>query len=82
MVKRSPTLGALVSTKTKCIKVIFIGKIKLVPVAFLMALSIITFYTKSHVLNRMWLLMKSADLELGCLQKKHINVVSGLSETG
>ena len=40
MVKRSPTLGALVSTKTKCIKVISIGKITLVPVAFLVALSI------------------------------------------
>ena len=32
MVKRSPTLGTLVSTKTKCIKLIFIGKITLVPV--------------------------------------------------
>ena len=42
MVKRSPTLGALVSTKTKCIKVIFIGKITLAPVAFLMALSILS----------------------------------------
>ena len=41
MVKRSPTLGTLVSTKTKCIKQIFIGKITLVPVAFLMALSIV-----------------------------------------
>ena len=40
MVKRSPTLGALVSSKTKCIKLIFIGKIALLPVAFLMALSI------------------------------------------
>ena len=40
MVKRSPKLGTLVSTKTKCIKLIFIGKITLVPVAFLMALSI------------------------------------------
>ena len=40
MVKRSPTLGTLVSTKTKCIKLKFIGKITLVPVAFLMALSI------------------------------------------
>ena len=40
-VQRSPTLGALVSTKTKCIKLIFIGKIALVPVAFLMTLSII-----------------------------------------
>ena len=40
MVKRSPTLGTLVSTTTKCIKLIFIGKITLVPVAFLMALSI------------------------------------------
>ena len=40
MVKPSPTLGALVSIKTKCIKVICIGKITLVPVAFLMALSI------------------------------------------
>ena len=40
MVKRSPTLGALVSTKPKCIKLIFIGKVTLVPVAFLMALSI------------------------------------------
>ena len=38
--KRSPTLGALVSTKTKCIKLIFIGKLSLVPVAFLIALSI------------------------------------------
>ena len=40
--KRSPTLGTLVSIKTKCIKLIFIGKITLVPVAFLMALSILT----------------------------------------
>ena len=40
LVKRSPTLGTLVSTTTKCIKLIFIGKIILVPVAFLMALSI------------------------------------------
>ena len=40
MVKRSSTLGALVNSKTKCIKLIFIGKITLVPVAFLMALSI------------------------------------------
>ena len=31
---------ALVITQTKCIKLIFIGKITLVPVAFLMALSI------------------------------------------
>ena len=38
MVKRSTRM--LVSTKTKCIKLIFIGKITLVPVAFLMALSI------------------------------------------
>ena len=42
MVKRSPTLGTLISTNTKCIKLIFIGKITLVPVAFLMALSIYT----------------------------------------
>ena len=41
LVKRSPTLVAIVSTKTKCIKLIFIGKITLVPVAFLMALSIV-----------------------------------------
>ena len=41
MVERSRTLGTLVSTKTKCIKLIFIGKITLVPVAFLMALSIV-----------------------------------------
>ena len=41
MVKRSPSLETLVSTKTKCIKLIFIGKITLVPVAFLMALSIL-----------------------------------------
>ena len=34
LVKRSPALGALVSTKTKCMKLIFIGKITLVPVAF------------------------------------------------
>ena len=47
LVKRSPTLRALVSTKTKCIKLIFIGKITLVPVAFLMALSI---YSFSHEL--------------------------------
>ena len=39
--KGSPTLGALVRTKTKCIKLIFIGKITLVPVAILMALSIV-----------------------------------------
>ena len=44
MVKRSPTLGALVSTKTKCIKLIFIGKITLVPVAFLISLSIYHWY--------------------------------------
>ena len=41
LVKRSSTLGALVSTKTKFIKLIFIRKITLVPVAFLMALSIL-----------------------------------------
>ena len=40
LVKRSPTLGTFVSTKTKCIKLIFIGKITLVPDAFLMALTI------------------------------------------
>ena len=40
LVKRSPTLGTLVSTKTNCIKLIFIGKNTLDPVAFLMALSI------------------------------------------
>ena len=40
LVKLSPTLGTLLSTKTKCIKLIFIGKITIVPVAFLMALSI------------------------------------------
>ena len=34
LVKRSPTLEALVGTKSKCIKLIFIGKITLVPVAF------------------------------------------------
>ena len=44
LVKRSPTLGTLISTKTKCIKLIFIGKITLVPVAFLMALSIYRFF--------------------------------------
>ena len=38
--KRSPTSGTLDSAKTKCIKLIFIGKITLVPVAFLIALSI------------------------------------------
>ena len=43
LVKRSLTLGTLVSTKTKCIKLIFIEKITLVPVAFLMALSIYYF---------------------------------------
>ena len=37
LVKRSPTLGTLVSTKTKCLKLISIMKITLVPVAFLMA---------------------------------------------
>ena len=41
MVKHSPTLGTLVSTKTMCIKLIFIGKITLVPFAFLTALSIV-----------------------------------------
>ena len=46
MVKHSHTLGTLVSSKTKCIKLIFIGKITLVPVAFLMALSIV-FTTQS-----------------------------------
>ena len=34
-------------TKTKCIKLIFIGKITLVPVAFLMALSIDALYVGS-----------------------------------
>ena len=51
-VKRSPTLGTLVSTKTRCIKLIFIGKITLVPVAFLMALSILVhLYRYVHVSN-------------------------------
>ena len=39
MVKRFPTLGTLVSTKTKCIQLKFIGKISLVPVVLLMAFS-------------------------------------------
>ena len=41
MLKRSPTLGTLVSTRTKCIKLIFIGKITIITVAFLLALSIV-----------------------------------------
>ena len=44
LVKHSPTLGTFVSTKPKCIKLIFIGKIPLIPVAFLMALSIYIFF--------------------------------------
>ena len=44
MVNRFPTLGVLVSTKTKCTKLIFKGKITLLPVAFLMALSIVNLY--------------------------------------
>ena len=40
LAKRSPSLGTLAGTKTKCIKLIFMGKITFVPVAFLMALSI------------------------------------------
>ena len=46
LVKGSPTSGTLVSTKTKCIKLIFIGKIIFVPVAFLMALSIFGVHLK------------------------------------
>ena len=48
VVKRSPTLGTLVSTKTKCLKLIFIMKITLVPVAFLMALSIVSHCTMAY----------------------------------
>ena len=48
MVKRSPTLGTRVCTKTKCIKLIFIGKITLIPVAFLMALSICSYTGRSR----------------------------------
>ena len=48
MVKHLPTLGTLVSTKTKCIKLIFIGKITLAPVAFLMALSIYIIYILTY----------------------------------
>ena len=52
--KRSPTLGALVCTKLKCIKLIVLGKITLVPVAFLMALSIysciVIRYVKAHLI--------------------------------
>ena len=48
MVKCSSTLWTLVSTKTKCIKLIFIGKITLVPVAFVMALSIVTEYNRAQ----------------------------------
>ena len=40
LVKHSPTLGTLVSTKTKCIMLILTVKITLVPVAFFLALSI------------------------------------------
>ena len=57
MVKRSPTLGTLVSTKTKCIKLIFIEKMTLVPVAFLMALSIVIaigqLYSTSEIVTRL-----------------------------
>ena len=41
-------LGALVSTKLKRIKLIVLGKITLVPVAFLMALSIVPASEVSH----------------------------------
>ena len=53
MVKRSPTLVTLVSTctKTKSIKLISIGKITLVPVAFLMALSILD-YSINKIFHR------------------------------
>ena len=51
LVKRSPTLGTLVRTKTKCIKLIFIGKITLVPVAFLMALSISKYLNMDNVID-------------------------------
>ena len=51
LVKHSPTLGTLVSTKTKCIKLIFTGKITLVPVAFLMVLSINSSHFLFYILN-------------------------------
>ena len=41
-------LGALVNTKLKRIKLIVLGKITLVPVAFLMALSIVPASEVSH----------------------------------
>ena len=47
--KRSPTLGTPVSTETRCIKLIFIGKITLVPIAFLMALSMLIMQSQGNV---------------------------------
>ena len=44
-----PTLGMLVSTKRKCIMLIFIGTITLVPVAFLMALSIFFLFLNQNI---------------------------------
>ena len=51
MVKPSRMLGTLVRTTTKCIKLIFIGKITPVPVAFLMALSIYSFVLPQEASN-------------------------------
>ena len=47
LLKRSRTLGSLVNTKTQCIKLIFFRKTTLVPVAFLMALSIYSYTSGS-----------------------------------
>ena len=48
----SPTLGTFVSTKTNCIKLIFIGKITLVPIAFLMALSIFHLFIRHEFISK------------------------------
>ena len=60
LVKRSPTLGTLVSTTTKRINPVFIGKITLVPVVFLMALSILSLKRRR---------LKSCDIT-GCTSQK------------
>ena len=68
MVKRSPTLGALVSAKTKCMKLIFIGKITRVPVAFLMALSIFVYEMRIH-LSKAFFILGSIFSVIKCVPK-------------
>ena len=57
LLKRYCTLGKLVNAQTKGIRLLCIGNIIFVSVAFLMALSIIIILHVAHLINIIWFIL-------------------------